>query len=304
MPSRVRVQVQKDPEGEAGRWLGCDQRTLYLRPPQRCEVVMVLLALMQANSAVLDIEANCAAVESAARDAATAGASLLVTPELFPVGYAPRQLRAGLDPALLPGIREAMAGIARRHRIGLVYCIPALAPDAVWNITSTLLDAEGNTLLEYAKVHLFGEDERAVFVPGTERPAVVDFNGIRTSMVICYDVEFPEAVRAAVTAGAELLLVPTALAHGFESVPQVLLRARALESQVSIAYANHSGEEDGCRFLGGSVIAGPDGALLAAAGEGPQLLLAEVDAESAARARAAVPYLDERRPDLYRSWDS
>ena len=76
-------------------------------------------------------------------------------------------------------------------------------------------------------------------------------------MVICYDVEFPEAVRAAAAGGAELLLVPTALAHGFDDVPQILLRARALESQLAIAYANHSGVEDGCRFLGGSVMAGP-----------------------------------------------
>ena len=121
-------------------------------------------------------------------------------------------------------------------------------------------------------------------------------------MVICYDVEFPEAVRAAAVAGAELLLVPTALAHGFDDVPQVLLRARALESQLTIAYANHSGVEEDCRFLGGSVIAGPDGRLLAAAGEEAQLLFADVDHGSAAKARGEVPYLAERRPDLYRSW--
>jgi predicted amidohydrolase len=73
---------------------------------------------------------------------------------------------------------------------------------------------------------------------------------------------------------------------------------------LTIAYANHSGVEEGCRFLGGSVIAGPDGALLAGAGEDPQLLYAEVDEGAAARARSEIPYLAERRPDLYRSWDS
>ncbi|WP_457966224.1 nitrilase [Arthrobacter sp. D1-29] len=257
---------------------------------------------MQANSAVLDVEANCAAVEAAARSAAAAGAVVLVTPELFPVGYAPRKLRAGLDPARLPGIRAGLAGIARRWGIGLVYSLPEVTAGGAWHITSTLLDAAGNELIHYAKVHLFGDEERAAFSPAGERPAVVDFNGIPTSMVICYDVEFPEIVRAAAVSGAELLLVPTALAHGFEAVPQVLLRARALESQLTIAYANHSGMEDGCLFLGGSVIAGPDGALLAAAGEGSQLLFAEVGPDAARQARAVVPYLEERRPDLYRSW--
>jgi predicted amidohydrolase len=123
-------------------------------------------------------------------------------------------------------------------------------------------------------------------------------------MVICYDVEFPEAVRAAAVRGAELLLVPTALSQGFDSVPQVLLRARALESQLTVAYANHSGTEDGCEFLGGSVIAGPDGSLLAAAGTAPELLFAEVSAAAAREAREEVPYLRERRPDLYGDWEA
>jgi predicted amidohydrolase len=70
-----------------------------------------------------------------------------------------------------------------------------------------------------------------------------------------------------------------------------------------VAYANHSGEEDGCTFLGGSVIAGPDGELLAAAGPHPELLYAEVSAEAARQAREAVPYLRERRPDVYRAWE-
>lgn len=262
----------------------------------------MLLALMQANARVLDIEANCAALDAAAAEAATAGASVLVTPELFPVGYAPLRVRAELDPARLPAIKEALSGIARRHGIALVYSLPSVADEGSWHITSTLLDAAGSELLSYAKVHLFGEDERTAFSPAEAGPAVVDFNGFQTSMVICYDVEFPETVRAAALGGAELLLVPTALAHGFDTVPQVLLRARALESQLTIAYANHSGTEEGCDFLGGSVIAGPDGSLLATAGPEAGLLYAEVDPDAARKARNVVPYLRERRPELYRSW--
>lgn len=265
---------------------------------------MVLLALMQANSAVLDVEANCGTVNDAAQRAAAAGARVLLTPELFPVGYAPLRIRAELDPARLPSIRRQLADIARRNGIALVYSLPAVTADGRWQITSTLVDQEGAELLNYAKVHLFGGEERKAFSPATEPPAVVDFHGIRTSMVICYDVEFPEAVRAAAVRGAELLLVPTALSQGFDSVPQVLLRARALESQLTVAYANHSGTEDGCAFLGGSVIAGPDGQLLAGAGASPDLLFAEVSAAASRAARDAVPYLRERRPDLYRDWEA
>jgi 5-aminopentanamidase len=274
---------------------------------------MVMLALMQANAEVLDVAANCAAVDEAAGKAAAAGARVLLTPELFPVGYAPRRIRTEFDPAALPSIRQSLAGIAARHGIAVVYSLPAVTADGDWQITATLVDAQGIERLSYAKVQLFGPEERHAFRPADAAPSVVDLDGVPVSLVICYDVEFPETVRAAAVHGARLVLVPTALSEGFEAVPQLLVRARALENQVTVAYANHSGAEAGCNFLGGSVIAGPDGSLLAEAGAGPELLFAEVPkpaadggsaagAESAEGAEAAVAYLADRRPETYRSW--
>ena len=275
---------------------------------------MVLLALMQANAAVLDVKANCAAVEEAAGGAAAAGAQLLLTPELFPVGYAPLRLRSDFDPGMLPALREALAGIARRHNIALVYSLPAVTPSGEWHISATLVDGSGDELLTYDKVHLFGPEERAAFAPAAAAPGVVDFHGLKTALVICYDIEFPESARAAAVRGVELLLVPTALAGGFEAVPQVLVRARALENQLTVAYANHTGEEEGYDFRGGSIVAGADGTVLAEAGPGHELLFAELggavhpaagrtdDADGAAATDDAVAYLRDRRPDVYRSW--
>jgi predicted amidohydrolase len=264
---------------------------------------MVLLALMQANSVVLDIEANCRALDEAAAKAAASGADLLLTSELFPVGYAPLRVRNEFDPGGLPAIRRMLSETARDHGIALVYSLPTVTDEGQWRIGATLLDDQGNELISYEKLHLFGAEEREAFSPAEAPPGVVDFLGIPTSLLICYDVEFPEPVRAAAVRGAELLLVPTALSDGFDAVPQVLLRARALESQLTVAYANHSGVEDGCTFLGGSVVAGPDGSLLASAGADEELLFATVDPAAAKAARSVVPYLDERRPDLYRSWE-
>ncbi|MFF2030301.1 nitrilase-related carbon-nitrogen hydrolase [Arthrobacter sp. NPDC058192] len=272
---------------------------------------MVLLALMQANARVLDVEANCAAVEEGARQAGDAGAQLLLTPELFPVGYAPRRLRSTFDPGTLPALRQTLASIARRNSIGLVYSLPAVTPAGEWRISATLVDASGDELLSYEKVHLFGPDERAAFAPAAAAPGVVEFQGLKTALVICYDIEFPESARAAAVRGAELLLVPTALAGGFEAVPQVLVRARALENQLTVAYANHTGREEGYDFRGGSIIAGAEGTVLAAGGTGAELLFAELGrtadagAEATDRASAAddaVDYLRDSRPDIYRSW--
>lgn len=262
----------------------------------------MLVALLQANATPLDVQANLATMEAAAAEASAAGADVLVTAELFAVGYDPLGIDAGLDPEVLPAIRQELADIARNHGIGLVYSLPRPDGTGRLNIAATLLDATGRELLNYGKVHLFGNEERKAFSGATEPPGVVSFCGLNVAMVICYDVEFPETVRAAAVRGADVVLVPTALAHGFDEVPQLLVRARALENHVAIAYANHCGTEAGIVFGGGSVIAGPDGGLLASAGPDAELLYARMDAADIRATRTEVPYLAERRPDLYARW--
>lgn len=260
------------------------------------------IALLQAEANVLDIEANLGTVDEAARRARAAGADLLLTPELFPCGYSPDLVRNSLTGTDLERIAGRAAGIARRHGISLVYSAPRVADDGRWHIAARLLDASGDPVLSYDKVHLFGDEERRAFSPGTAAPRAVAHCGVLVSLLICYDVEFPESVRAASDQGAELVLVPTALGAGFSTVPSVLVPARALESQVVVAYANHCGTQGGLRMGGTSVVAAADGTLLARAGEDPELLHATVDRAAVAAARERVPYLRDRRPDLYGQW--
>jgi len=268
------------------------------------------LAIMQGESAVLDPTANLAVIREAARQAADGGADLLITPELFPVGYAPRVVRAGLDPALLPGLAQELAEIARTTGVALLASLPEVevpVPDSGtteqrWFISATFFGPDGVQLSHYRKVHLFGAEEQEVFIPGDQPAAVVDFQGLRLGTVICYDVEFPETVRAAALRGVDLLMVPTALGSGYSQVPQRLIPTRAMENHLYLAYVNHAGVEDGFHLSGGSVVADPFGRTLAEADEDAAVLLVDIDPAQLATARADVPYLQERRPDLYRSW--
>ncbi|MGP5690715.1 nitrilase-related carbon-nitrogen hydrolase, partial [Glutamicibacter ardleyensis] len=119
-------------------------------------------------------------------------------------------------------------------------------------------------------------------------------------MVICFDVEFPEIVREAARRSVELLLVPTAMGRGYERVCTHLVPTRAMESQLFIAYSNHSGSQAGFELAGTSVIAGPDGSVLAQAGHEPEVLYADLGPYE--RAKTEVPYLSEARPELYAQW--
>src|SRR5699024_10315328 len=187
------------------------------------------VALYQDSARPLDLEHNLQLVDRAAAEASAEGAELLITPELFATGYAPSMIREQLGEEAVGEAAEKLAAIARRHRIALVYSLPGRGLSDRRGINAALLDASGDTISEYEKVHLFGPQEKAAFVSGVERPPVVDYAGTKIALVICYDVEFPETVRAAAVGGADLIAVPTALAVGSEQVTRTLIPARALE---------------------------------------------------------------------------
>ncbi|BBA95961.1 putative hydrolase [Actinacidiphila reveromycinica] len=243
---------------------------------------------------------SLAALEQAAAEAAARGARLLVTDEMFLTGYALGDAVAEVaEPAGGPAARH-IAGIAARHAVAIVHGYPELDGDRVHN-AARLTGPDGSVLADYRKTHLFGDYERSVFTPG-DRPLVqATLDGVRIGLLICYDVEFPEAVRAHALAGTELLVVPTALMRPYEFVPETLLPVRAFENGMYIAYVNRCGPEGDYDFVGGSCLAGPDGVVRARAGAGPELLVADVDLDLLRTTREQNPYLTDRRPELYGS---
>lgn len=242
-------------------------------------------------------------IEVAAADAAERGAALLLTPELFPVGYAPRRIRGGISAGDVAEAHLKLEEIARTHRIALAYSLPGEEAPASRGITATLVDATGTRRAHYQKVHLFGEDEKAAFRSGMAPPPVVDLDGLQAGLAVYYDIEFPEIAWAAATAGAQLLLVTTALAGDVPEIPQMLIPARALENRMTVAYANHVGVEDGLDFAGRSVVAGPDGGVLGAFGADPGLLVVDVSAPTTPGPEEPW-YLEDLRPEVYSGWSS
>ena len=216
-------------------------------------------ALLQGPGGVPgSVEESLDALDGAAREAAGQGARLLVTGELFTTGYALGGRTAELaEPADGPSGRR-VAEIAARHRLAIVHGYPERDGDHVYN-AARLTGPDGAALADYRKTHLFGAYERSVFTPGERLVVQAAVDGVRIGLLICYDVEFPEAVRAHALAGTELLAVPTALMRPYEFVAQTLVPARAYENGLHIAYVNRCGPEGEYDFTGLSCLAGPDG---------------------------------------------
>ena len=286
------------------------------------------IALLQGEAEPLDVAANLRAVAEAARASREQGAELLLTPELWVSGYAPRELAEWLTPDRIAGIPDALADIAGETGIAVAAGFPLARPDGTFAIAAGLWDRWGREVLRYEKVHLWGAEEPLAFSPGSARPEVAEWNGRRVAFQICYDIEFPEPARSLAERGADLILVPTAINGLSDYVPEVLVRARAAENALVVAYADHaaaasalavapgpasgdpsgldsSGSEPladpGATFAGMSTIAGREGRVLALAGRGPELLLADLPGVGPI-APGEADYLADRRPDLYAAW--
>ncbi len=232
----------------------------------------------------------------ASMEAASAGADLLITPEMYLSGYTVGRKRlAGLDAPVGEGVWQAAAEAARSAEIAVL----AGGPEADGFNSCALFDTRGAVVAICRKTHLYGDVDATQFTPGDRLADVVEFGGLRLGLAICFDIEFPEVARTLVRRGAEAILVPTANMHPYIGVPERLVPARAQENGVALAYANYCGRDRVFDYCGRSCIVGPDGDDLARAGEAAGLIFADITREGVTRVRADLDYLSQTRTELY-----
>ena len=252
------------------------------------------IAALQMQCVLGDVDANIARLEAAAINAAKAGAKLLIAPELATHGYGAGEAFSKLSSPAGGDIEARLSAIAAANEIAIVAGFAEQDGDVTYN-SALLVDSTGNVSI-YRKSHLYGDYEKRWFRPQAPKTVLVDIDGIRLGMLICYDVEFPENVRRLALAGVALVVVPTALPKGASGhfIASTMIRTRAFENQVFIAYVNHHGNDGVFDYAGQSAIAAPDGAFLAQASEdGDALLFAEIDPQAYAASRANNSYLTD-----------
>lgn len=231
------------------------------------------LGLLQAPSPAGDAEAAFAELSRALQAAAGAGARMLVAPEVFLPGYNHDAIPALAQPR--HGAWAArLSSLARQHGCGLTLGYAERDGERLYN-SAVCLDARGVELAHYRKIQLYGPREKALFTPG-EAYTVFDLGGIRTALLICYDIEFAPHIAALAARGVQLILCPTANMAPFTHVVRFTVPAMAANHGLAIAYANYCGSEGDLTYVGGSLIADPYGEPLAQAGLGPALLLADL----------------------------
>ncbi len=265
---------------------------------------MPRLAVLQ-HAMDVDIEINLATAERLMARAADEGANIVVFPEVhlspfFPKaraednpGVADRYVMGDDHPAL-----ARLSELAARHKLITVANVYRQAEDGARYDASPVFDADGRKLGTSDMVHVAQFDgfwEKDYYAHGTAFEVYQTSAG-RIGVVICYDRHFPESWRACALAGAEIIATPACnLAAENTALFASEIGVMAYQNSVYAAMSNRCGTEDGTTYAGHSVIAGPDGTLLAEAGANEEVLIADIDLTHRSAVARKVGWLAELR---------
>jgi len=282
---------------------------------------MKIALVQQANSA--DREANLAKSLKGIREAAAAGAKLVILQELHTgLYFCQTEDTEVFDQAeSIPGpSTEALSRAAREHDVVIVGSLFERRAPGLYHNTAVVLDSDGRLAGKYRKMHIPddpGYYEKFYFTPGDLGFEPVNTAVGRLGVLVCWDQWFPEAARLMALAGAEMLIYPTAIGWNPDDPEDeqsrqrdawiTIQRAHAVANGLPVASVNRTGFEadpsgvtPGSRFWGSSFVCGPQGEFLAQAGSDQEtVLLADVDLARAEQVRRIWPYLRDRRIDAY-----
>lgn len=262
-----------------------------------CNVPGLRVAVWQAASTRSNVEANVRRLDQTAGKAKAEGVDLLITPEMYMTGY---NIGEGIERLAARQPLSEVAAVAKKHGLAIVAGGPEQLGNGRVANSAWFVDDQGDVLAKHRKIQLFGDLDRQAFIPGDEAATLVTYRGVNIALLICFDVEYPEATRKAALAGADLIAVPTAQMEPFSFVNEHMIRVRAWENSVHVAYANQFGPDGDYQYVGLSVIADPFGRHLAQAPSfGEVIVNATVDLSQNTVARRQNPYLAEVRQELF-----
>ncbi len=255
----------------------------------------VEVAVLQFAATPGDVAGNVARVVQAVREYGPA-ADLVIAPELITTGYDLELVRTRghelAEPSDGPSVKQlttAAVDVGATLVVGFLELDAGLLYDSVVTITP-----DGRATV-YRKTHLYPA-ELGCFAAGQALDTVASPAAV-LGPLLCFEHAFPDIATTLALAGAQILVIPSAVPYGFEHLLELRTRARSQDNQVFAVGCNMVGHG----FCGRSLVTDPRGDVVASAGGEETVLRARVDLSAISDERAREPALRLRRPELYAS---
>ena len=228
----------------------------------------------------------------------------LVLPEVWTVGWSCEDFPSSAENISDSKTVKLLSDIARKKNVNIFggSFIEKRENGKLYN-TCPIIDKSGKLKAIYSKMHLYsycGCKEGSYITEG-ENPVMVELDGIKTGVTICYDIRFPESSRIPALAGAKVIFNPasfnmtTGPAHW-----EVAFRQRAIENQVyMVGTATAQDPDAGYTAYGHSIITDPWGRVLMQMDEKEGHTITEIDLDYIDEVRQKLPLLSARRTDIY-----
>lgn len=241
--------------------------------------------------------------------AARGKADIAVLPEMFNCPYGSGRFKEYAQNASeSSSLREVSHKAAELGIYVFAGSIPEEEDGRIYN-SCFVFDRDGKVIGRHRKLHLYDVDikggirfiESETLAQGSDI-TVVDTEYCRIGVGICYDIRFPELARLMAIEGAEMLIFPSV----FNTVTgnahwELLVRTRAVDNQTYVAAVSAARDNSSSyKAYGNSMIADPWGNVMCRAGEGEEVIFADIDPSLISKVRNELPLLKHRREDIYR----
>lgn len=256
------------------------------------------IAIAQLNIVFASPKENSAKVTNSVKEAADHQADVVVLPEMWNTGYSLDQLSQLADPNGQQ-TQALLTRLAKENHINIIGGSVATQENGHFYNTTYVVDAQGQVVGQYQKVHLFGLMKEDQYLTAGHDENFFHLAGVPSASFICYDLRFPEWIRTVARHGADILYFPAEWPA--VRIPQwkIMLQSRAIENQAFVVAANRVGDDPDNQFNGHSLVVDPLGKVLLDAGESESVTYATIDLNQLSKVRGPIPVFNDRRPNLY-----
>lgn len=215
---------------------------------------------------------------------AAKNSDVILLPELWSTGYYPTPVENFAD---IDGVRtiDFLCVAAKKFSVNIVGGSVIVSSGGKIFNRCHIVNRRGEIVAAYDKTHLFSfAHEDDIFCAGNKF-VTVELDGVRCGVAICYDLRFPEFIRKIALAGAEIIFIPAAWSLKRLTPRRILTKARAIENQFFVAFANSSGISE---------VVNPRGEVVIESGRDTEILSTEIDLSLRSEVIAAMNLLADR----------